>query len=113
MYTSIICFFSQKTFLRLYSIPRFPGRVIVPSLLYLHILRRTSTRHRLRLHADHSVVSTDRLDILVRPHGRHLLLERLERELERAARVSDLELLQYLRVQHAKLADLEVALTDV
>jgi hypothetical protein len=42
------------------------------------------------------------LDIIVRPHDRHLALERLERELERRARVPDFELLQHTRVQDAQ-----------
>ena len=41
------------------------------------------------------------LDIIVRPHGWHLALERLERKLERRAWVPDLELLQHARVQDA------------
>jgi len=45
--------------------------------------------------------SDTRLDVVVRPHGWHLALERLERELERRARVPDLELLQHARVQDA------------
>lgn len=39
-----------------------------------------------------------RLDVIVRPHRRHLRLERLERELERRARIPDLELLKHARV---------------
>ena len=48
------------------------------------------------------------LDIIVRPHGRHLCLERLKREFERRARVPDLELLEHARVQDAQPADLHV-----
>ena len=45
--------------------------------------------------------SDTRLDVVVRPHGWHLALERLKRELERRTRIPDLELLQHARVQDA------------
>ena len=44
----------------------------------------------------------------LRPHLLHLLLERLERELERGARVRDLEPLEHGGVQDAEHPDLEV-----
>jgi hypothetical protein len=57
-----------------------------------------------------SAVSCDaRLDVVVRPHRRHLRLERLERELERRARIPDLELLKHARMQNPQLADLHVS----
>ena len=39
-----------------------------------------------------------RLEVIVRPHLRHLRLERLERELERRARIPNVELLKHARV---------------
>jgi hypothetical protein len=39
-----------------------------------------------------------RLGVIVRPHRWHLRFERLERELERRARIPDLELLEHARV---------------
>ena len=48
-----------------------------------------------------STRATSVLDIIVRPHGWHVALERLKRELECRARVPDLELLQHARMQNA------------
>jgi hypothetical protein len=48
------------------------------------------------------------LDIIIRPQRRHLGFEGFKRELERRARVSDLELFEHTRVQYAQLSDLYV-----
>lgn len=47
-------------------------------------------------------------DVIVRPHGWYLALERFKRELERRARVPDLELLQHARVQNTQPSYLQV-----
>ena len=49
---------------------------------------------------------------VVRPHRGHLLFERLERKLERRARVPDVELLEHARVQDPQLPDLAVRVVD-